>query len=244
MQLRYSKRLLTIASVVIALIATETRTFGQRADRVFVSGKIWTGDAAHPRAQALAISGDKILAVGSNKQIRALAEPETAVVDLNGRLLIPGFHDSHLHFPGESVNSVRLDELETLEAFQNQLAEFAKSHLNLTWISGGGWGYSVFPNQIPHKKYIDLVISDRPVYVSERDGHMGLANSKALEVAGITRDTPDPPNAHIVKDDTGEPTGELKEAAQRLIRSHIPPPTLDELYESFLRHMDEWLQSD
>ncbi|MGH9861900.1 MAG: amidohydrolase [Candidatus Acidiferrales bacterium] len=160
-------------------------------------------------------------------------------MDLKGRLLVPGFQDSHLHFPGASVNSVRLDGLETLEAFQKQLAEFAKSHPNLTWITGGGWGYSAFPNQTVHKKYIDAVISDRPVYVSERDAHMGLANSKALERAGISRDTPDPPNGHIMRDANGEPTGELKEAAQRLVGSHLPSPTEEEVYETLLKHMDE-----
>jgi predicted amidohydrolase YtcJ len=187
----------------------------------------------------VATRGDRIVAVGSTRDIRALAGPESAVVDLKGRLVTPGFQDSHLHFPGSSVNSVELDGLETLAAFQQRLAEFAKSHPALTWISGGGWGYSAFPDQTVHRKYIDAVISDRPVYVSERDGHMGLANSKALELAGITRDTPDPPNGHIVRDANGEPTGELKEAAQRLIRSRMPPRTRDDVYEALLKHMDE-----
>lgn len=229
---------------VLALLATLPigvgfRAAPQQADRIFINGKIWTGDDARPNAEALAVSGDKILAVGSTTEIRALAEPDTAVVDLKGRLLVPGFQDSHLHFPGASINSVRLDGLETLEAFQKQLAEFAKSHPNLTWITGGGWGYSAFPNQTVHKKYIDAVISDRPVYVSERDAHMGLANSKALERAGISRDTPDPPNGHIMRDANGEPTGELKEAAQRLVSSHLPSPTEEEVYETLLKHMDE-----
>jgi predicted amidohydrolase YtcJ len=233
-------RLVSTSTVLaVLLLGSLSQTFAQQADRIFVNGKIWTGDSARPIAEALAISGDKILAVGNNKEIRALAGPETAVLDLKGRLVIPGFHDSHLHFPGESINSVRLDELETLPAFQKQIAEFARTHPKMTWISGGGWGYAVFPNQTPDKKYLDQVVSDRPVYVSERDGHMGLANTKALQIAGITRDTPDPPNGHIVKDARGEPTGELQEAAQRLVRRHIPRPSLDEVYESFLRHMDK-----
>jgi predicted amidohydrolase YtcJ len=233
----------SITFPVLALLSVFTigvsTSFAQHADRIFVNGKVWTGDSARPSAEALAISGEKILAVGSNKEIRALAGPDTAVLDLRGRLLIPGFQDSHLHFPGDSINSVRLDGLETLDVFQKQLAEFAKSHPQLTWISGGGWGYAVFPNQRPEKKYIDAVISDRPVYVSERDGHMGLANSKALQLAGITRDTPNPPNGHIVKDANGEPTGELQEAAQRLIGRLIPSPSLEEVYETLLSHMDE-----
>ncbi len=232
-------RLPVLALLAVSLIGVWTQATPQHADRIFVNGKIWTGDDAHPKAEALAVSGDKILAVGSTKEIRALAGPDTAVVDLKGRLLVPGFQDSHVHFPGASVNSVRLDGLETLDAFQKQLGEFAKSHPNLAWITGGGWGYSAFPNQTVDKKYIDAVISDRPVYVSERDGHMGLANSKALQIAGITRDTPDPPNGHIMKTAQGEPTGELKEAAQRLIRWHMPSPTEQEVYETLLKHMDE-----
>jgi predicted amidohydrolase YtcJ len=211
----------------------------QQADRIFVNGKIWTGDDARPSAEAIAVAGDKILAVGSSQEIRALAGPKTVTVDLGGRLMVPGFQDSHLHFPGESINAVQLDGLESLESFQKVLGDFAKSHPNLAWITGSGWGYSAFPNQTVDKKYIDAVISDRPVYVAERDGHMGLANSQALAIAGITRDTKDPPNGHIMRDASGEPTGELKEAAQSLMRKHIPSETPDEIYQTFLKHMDE-----
>jgi predicted amidohydrolase YtcJ len=228
-----------LALLAVLPAGLEAQEVPPHADRILIHGKIWTGDDAHPSAEALAIRGDKILAVGSTKQIRALAGPHTAIVDLKGCLVVPGFQDSHLHFPGAPVNSVRLDGLETLDAFQKRLAEFAKSQPNLPWITGGGWGYSAFPNQTVDKKYIDAVISDRPVYVSERDGHMGLANSRALQIAGITRDTPDPPNGHIMKDAHGEPTGELKEAAQGLIRRKIPPPSAEDEYQALIQHMDE-----
>ena len=214
-------------------------TAAEHADRIFVNGNIWTADEAHPHAEALAISGDRLLAVGSNAEIRALAMPDTAVLDLHGRLVIPGFQDSHLHFPGPSVNEVDLVGADTLQQFQQRIADFAKSHRMLPWIVGAGWGYALFPNQKPDKKYLDSIVSDRPVYVSERDGHMGLANSKALTLAGITGDTPDPPNGRIMRDGTGQPTGELKEAAQELITSHIPPRSDEDRYESLLQHMDE-----
>jgi predicted amidohydrolase YtcJ len=236
------KKLMTIAIAVLLVTVLSTATTQsekRHADRILINGKIWTADDSQPNAEALAISGDKILAVGSNQEIRSLATSDTAIVDLKGRLVVPGLQDSHLHFPGPSVNSIRLDGLDTLQAFQNALAEFAKSHPDLPWITGGGWGYSAFPDQMPDKKYIDAIISDRPVYVSERDGHMGLANSKALQIAGITRDTHDPPNGHIMKDSKGEPTGELKEAAQDLLRTHIPERTDQDLYESLLQHMNE-----
>jgi predicted amidohydrolase YtcJ len=232
-------RLFTLVLLGVSLIGVATPPRGPHADRIFINGKIWTADKSRPRAEALAISGDKILAVGSTTEILAFRDGDTSVVDLKGRFVVPGFQDSHVHFPGPPLNTVRLEGLETLDTFQKTLAAFAKSYPNLKWISGGGWGYSAFPNQAPNKKYIDAVISDRPVYVSERDGHMGLANSKALEMTGITRDTPDPPNGHVMKDERGEPTGELKEAAQGLIRRHIPPQTEQETYETLLKHMDE-----
>jgi len=219
--------------------AVDAQAPAQRADRIFVNGKIWTADDARPSAEALAVAGDKILAVGSSQEIRALAGPKTVTVDLGGRLMVPGFHDSHMHFPGTSINFVKLDGIETLEGFQKKLGDFAKSHPKLAWIAGAGWVYSGFPNQTVDKKYIDAVISDRPVYVLERDGHMGLANTKALQLAGITRDTKDPPNGHIMRDSNGEPTGELKEAAQSLVRGRIPPETADEVYRSFLKNMEE-----
>jgi predicted amidohydrolase YtcJ len=211
----------------------------EHADRIFLNGKIWTGDDARPSAEALAISGDKIIAVGTNAEIKKLSSSDTAIVDLRGRFVIPGFQDSHLHFPGPSVQEVDLVGADTLEDFQHRIAEFAKTHPTLPWIVGSGWGYAIFPNQIPHKKYLDSIVADRPVYVSERDGHMGVANSKALTIAGIDRNPPDPPNGHIMRDTKGEPTGELKESAQGLLDKYIPPPTADDRYQSLLQHMDE-----
>lgn len=232
------EQIFALALIATVLNAAAAQAATQHADRILVNGKIWTGDDAHPSAEAIAIRGDKILAVGSTTEIRAFAGRNTAIVDLKGRLVIPGFQDSHIHFPGDSINSVRLEGLESIDLFQKQLVDFAKSHPDLLWITGGGWGYSVFPNHKVHKKYIDAVIPDRPVYVSERDGHMGVANSKALELAGITRDTPDLPNGQIMRDASGEPTGEMKEAAHDAMYSHIPPPTDQEIYEAFLHHMD------
>jgi predicted amidohydrolase YtcJ len=211
----------------------------QHPDRILLNGKIWTGDEARPQAQALAVSGDKILMVGSDAEIRALAAPDTAILDLQGRLVVPGFQDSHLHFPGNSINEMDLHGVETLEDFQQRLREFARTHPTLPWITGHGWGYSAFPKQTVDKKYIDEVISERPVYLTERDGHMGFANSRALQIAGISSATTDPPNGHIMKKEDGEPTGELKESAQELMFRKIPPRTLEDQYASLLQHMDE-----
>lgn len=234
------KRLACLLAVaVFSLSCLHAQTKKRHADRIFVNGKIWTADDAEPLARALAMSGDRIIAVGSDEEVRAMAAPDTAVFDLRGHLVVPGFQDSHLHFPGRSVNEVDLHGVETVEDFQQRLSDFAKAHPSLPWITGHGWGYSAFPNQTVDKKYIDAVIRERPVYVLERDGHMGFGNSKALEIAGVTSATPDPPNGHIMKDKNGGPTGEFKEAAQGLIFRRIPPRSMDDEYQSLLAHMDE-----
>lgn len=228
-----------LIATALGSICSFAQTPAQHPDRIFLSGKIWTEDDARPKVQAMAISGDKILAVGTEQEIKSLAASDTAIIDLHGRLVVPGFIDSHLHFPGRSINEIDLAGTNTLEAFQECLADFAKAHPTLPWITGQGWGYSAFPNQTVDRKYIDAVISDRPVYVLERDGHMGFGNSRALQIAGITSATPDPPNGHIMKAPNGEPTGELKEAAQDLILSKLPPRTMEDEYQSLLQHMDE-----
>ena len=208
-------------------------------DRIFVNGRIWTGDDARPSAEAMAIGGDKIVAVGTTVEVRALAAADTPVVDLHGRRVVPGFNDAHLHFPGPSIDVVDLAGAESLAELQRRIADFAKARPASRWVIGRGWGYSAFPDGKPNKKHLDAVVADRPAYITERDGHMGLANSRALALAGITRATPDPPNGRLVRDASGEPTGELQEAAQDLVDSHIPPASFDETYAAFRRHIDD-----
>src|SRR5262249_12638263 len=195
----------------------------QSADRIFVGGKIWTGDKAKPWAQAMAVTGEIISAVGNDAEIMKLKAPNTKVVNLNGRFVSPGFNDAHMHFLVR--DQVMIEESDNLETIQKKLDEFAKANPKATCILGQGWGYAAFPNNKPDKKYFDAIVSDRPVILDERDGHMTLVNSKALEMAKITRDTPDPAKGRIVKDEKGEPTGELQESAQNLVESLISPPT-------------------
>jgi hypothetical protein len=230
------KTLSLCAVAVAALAATQPPP---RADRIFVNGTIWTGEEGRARASAMAIGGDRILAVGSNDEVRAHASADTTIVDLRGRLVVPGFQDSHLHLPGASINQIDLSDVATLREFQQRLADFARAHPALPWITGHGWGYSAFPNRTVDKRFIDEVIADRPVYVTERDGHMGLANSKALESAGVGSNTADPPNGRIVRNGQNEPTGELQEAAQGLVRRRIPPESADDRYRALIQHMDD-----
>jgi predicted amidohydrolase YtcJ len=212
---------------------------GNHVDRVFVNGRIWTGDNAQPWAEAIAVSGDTLVGVGSTAEIRSMAASDTAVVDLNGRFVTPGFQDSHIHFPGPSIYSVDLSDVTTLAQFQAKLKAFAEAHPDLPWIVGKGWGYSVFPKLIADKKYIDAVIPDRPVFLEARDGHMALANSAAIRLAGVNASTQDPPNGDIMKGKDGEPTGEFKENALKLITSKIPEDSDDVRYRTLITHLDE-----
>src|SRR5215510_4822068 len=130
--------------VALTAVCGLAQTPQQAVDRIFVNGKIWTADDARPAAEGMAIRGDKIVAVGTTEDVKKLAGPNTAVVDLHGRLIVPGFQDSHAHWPGSSVNDVDLHQAETLEEFQSRLAEFARAHPKLPWLTGHGWGYSAF----------------------------------------------------------------------------------------------------
>ncbi len=232
-----------LASTLLAMPAWAEPAPSGHVDRIFVNGRIWTGDEAQPWAEALAVSGDTLVGVGDDAEIKAMAATDTAVIDLAGRFVTPGFQDSHIHFPGPSINSVDLSDVTTLAEFQDKLKAFAEAHPELPWIVGKGWGYAIFPDEKADKKYIDAVISDRPVYVAARDGHMGLANSAALRVAGVTAATQDPPNGHIMKAENDEPTGEFKEAAQRLIRQVIPAETEEVRYRTLITHLDRMAQA-
>src|SRR5581483_7151292 len=162
---RMTDRLLCAAAAIFAaIVSLSAQPPGVHVDRILVNGNIWTGDPATPRAEALAVAGDTIAAVGSSAEIRALATADTVVFDAGGRLVVPGFQDSHLHFPGGSVDEVDLHGAATLAEFQKRLADFARTHPTLRWITGHGWDYAAFPNQTVDRKYIDAVISDRPVY--------------------------------------------------------------------------------
>jgi predicted amidohydrolase YtcJ len=206
------------------------------ADQIFTGGKIWTGDKSHPWAQSMAISGELITAVGSDSEILKLKAPNTKVVKLNDHFVSPGFNDAHMHFLVR--DQIMIEESDNLETIQKKLGDFAKANPKSTCILGRGWGYAAFPDQKPDKKYLDAIVSDRPVILDERDGHMTLVNSKALELAKITRDTPNPAKGRIVHDANGEPTGELQEAAHNLVADLITMPTTEENYQTLKKLLD------
>ncbi len=185
-----------------------------------------------PHANAVAVIGSRIVAVGGNEEIRRWVGPATLVVDLHGRLVVPGFNDAHVHFyqGGDALASVQLRSARSREEFRDRIAAFAAHLPPGRWVLNGAWDHENWsPVRLPTRQLIDAVTPGHPVWVWRLDGHMGLANSQALKLAGIDRNTPDPPGGAIVRDDHGEPTGVLKDAAIEMIARVIPPPTKDEI---------------
>ena len=201
------------------------------ADLIVTNAKIWTVDKSLPMAQAVAVLGDRIVAVGSNADVDAWRGPHTHVIDAGGKLLLPGFNDAHVHFVsgGMQLTNVQLNDATTPEEFARRIGERAKITPKGEWIVGGNWDETKWnPPNMPTKELIDAVTPDTPVFVSRYDGHMGLANSVALRLAGITANTPDPPGGTVVRDAQGNPTGALKDAATDYIDKVIPPLTHDQ----------------
>jgi len=201
------------------------------ADLVITNAKVWTVDKSRPSAQAVAVFGDRIVAVGSNADIEAWRGPHTQVIDAGGKLLLPGFNDAHVHFVsgGQQLDNVQLKDVTNPEEFARRIAERAKATPKGEWILGGTWDETKWnPPDMPTKEMIDPVTPDTPVFVSRYDGHMGLANSLALRLAGITANTPDPPGGTIVRDARGNPTGALKDAAIDYIDKVVPPLSHDQ----------------
>jgi len=205
------------------------------ASLVLLNGKIWTVNDAQPRAQAVACLGSRIVAVGSNGEIRKWIGAGTEAIDLGGKLVLPGFNDAHVHFfsGGENLASVQLRDAKSEEELRRRIAEFAAKQPAGRWITGGDWDHENWtPARLPTRQSIDAVTTGHPVFVNRLDGHMALANSEALRLAGITRDTPDPPGGTIVRDAAGEPTGVLKDAAMERMYRTIPEPSQDRIADA------------
>lgn len=211
----------------------------EKADRIFVNGRIWTGDEARPFVEALAVRGTTILAVGTTREIRRHKEDPTDVVDLKGRLVVPGFNDAHLHFVGGSLSLEQLDLRDAAGAqeLQKRLGAYARAHPDRAWIVGRGWAYGDL-GESPHRRLLDAVVADRAVWLRDRDGHSGWANTVTLLAAGITRLTKDPDGGVIVRDEKGEPTGLLKESAMALVGRHVPPVASEEKYRAVKRALE------
>ncbi len=200
------------------------------AELALVNGAVYTVDAARRWAQAVAVAGGRIAAVGSDADIRELVGPRTEVIDLRGRMLLPGFQDAHVHPPAAGVDMLQCDlhDATGVQGYLEAIRTYAETHPDAAWILGGGWAMDAFPGGTPTKDLLDETVQDRPVFLPNRDGHSAWVSSAALKLAGITRDTPDPVDGRIERDGLGEPSGTLHEGAMRLVGDLAPEPTPSE----------------
>lgn len=201
------------------------------ADLILEKGAVYTLNKAQPWAEAAAVAGGKIVFVGSNSGAKKFRGAGTQVLDLAGKMVLPGFQDSHIHLisGGMELGQCSLNDLQTKEEILGKIRSYAAENPDKEWIVGGGWPLTAFPGGNPTKEELDAVVSDRPVYLSAADGHSTWVNSRALDLAGITAETPDPKNGRIErKAGTGEPSGTLREAASSLVGRLIPEPSAEE----------------
>src|SRR6266568_2872275 len=200
------------------------------ADLIVTNARVWTVDPSRPEAEALAILGDRLVAVGSRAEVEAWRGPSTEVIDAGGRRVLPGFNDAHVHFVDGSAKLSRVDlkDARSPDEFTRRIAAAARALPKGQWVLGGNWDDQGFAHpQLPTRQWMDATTADRPVWVDRYDGHMAVANGLALKLAGVTAATKDPPGGEIVRDARGEPTGLLKDAAMGFVSRVVPPLTAE-----------------
>ncbi|MFL5766513.1 MAG: amidohydrolase [Actinomycetota bacterium] len=214
------------------------------ADLVLTNARVYTVDAARRWAQAVAIRDGRIVAVGTDADMEPLTGAATEVRDLGGRMVLPGFQDSHIHPPSGGIVRTRCDLHDAYgrDEYLGIIREYAESHPDVEWILGSGWSMDAFPGGTPTREDADSVVPDRPMTLANRDGHGSWVNSKALEIAGIDRDTPDPVDGRIERNAAGDPTGALHEGAMELVDRHAPKDTQED-YEEGIRVAQAYLHS-
>ncbi len=217
---------LLLVAVVLVTACSRNSEAPQPASMIVVGAPIWTGNPQQPWAEALASRDDRIVAVGSRAEIEAMSGAGTLVIQADGGLLVPGFIDTHVHFAtgGSSLASVQLRDAMTPAEFTRRIAEFVRTVAPGEWVLDGAWDHENWGGELPAKEWIDAATPDNPVWIYRLDGHMALANSVALKLAGVDADSPDIDGGEIVRDAAGYPTGVLKDNAMTLIDDAIPPP--------------------
>ncbi len=213
---------------------------GVVVERLYTNGVIWTGVDGAPDASVLGVREGVVVYVGDGRDVSFNDAPAT---DLGGRFVMPGFIDNHVHFfsGGAALASVDLRDAATRDEFVSRIADYAAGLPAGRWVLNGNWDHTLWGGELPHRDWIDADTGNTPVFVMRLDGHMGLANSAALELAGITAATAAPDGGEIVRDAAGEPTGVVKDNAMNLVFAAIPEPTSDEMLEMFALAQDHAL---
>ncbi|MGW7434031.1 amidohydrolase [Streptomyces sp. NPDC054861] len=208
----------------------------RHADLVLLNGTIWTASPVRHRISALAVTGGRITALGTDREVREHIGPRTEVTDLGGRFVQPGFTDAHVHpvIAGIGMLGCDLSADRTAPDYRATIAAYAAAHPGAAWIQGSGWSFDAFPGGLPHRDRLDDILPDRPAYFPVRDGHSAWVNSRALAMAGVDRHTPDPADGRIERDATGEPTGVLHEGAMTLVGALVPPASAAEARSGLL----------
>ena len=222
------------------------------AATIYIHANIYTGvvgdSSSHTvqRAEAMAVRGDKLIAVGSESDVTKLKGPRTKLVDLHGHFVMPGFNDAHMHLTeaGRKKLTVDLTGTRSLQEFQDRIRKYVKDAAPHEWITGSGWDETLWPgSHLPTRGDIDEVTKDHPVFLVRIDGHVAVANTAALKIAQVTPATRNPQGGELARDASGEPNGILRETAQSVVASLIPPPTPEkhrEAIEAALRDIARW----
>lgn len=224
-----------ITGIVILLFVAHTVAQSLNADLIVVNGKIRLMDEKNSNVDAVAVKGNTIVAVGTDAEIRRLAGSNTKIIDLKGKTVIPGFNDAHVHFSetGAQLSSVDLRDAKTPQEFVERIKAFAAKLPKGRWILGGKWDHENWtPANLPTAVMIDAVTPDNPVFIDRLDGHMALANSLAMSLAKVDKNTKDVAGGEIVRDANGNPTGVFKDAAMNYFTSSIPAPSWEQRIEA------------
>ena len=224
----YAVAFIVGVTLIAGLIVRAQREDDGAVDLIVINGKVYAAEGGAELAEAVAVRGNKVIRVGSNREIQRLKRAQTVVIDAKGGAVMPGFNDAHAHLisGGLSLDQVNLGDATTIDEIKDTIRVWSESHPERAWITGRGWYYQPFNGAMPTRQMLDALVPDRPAYLIAYDGHTGWANTRALKAAGITRRTKNPANGVIVKDPrTGEPSGALKEAAMALMAAAAPQPT-------------------
>jgi len=224
----YAVAFIVGVTLIAGLIVGAQREDDGAVDLIVINGKVYGADGGADLAEAVAVRGNKVIRVGSNREIQRLKRAQTVVIDAKGGAVMPGFNDAHAHLisGGLSLDQINLGDATTVDEIKDTIRVWSESHPERAWITGRGWYYQPFNGAMPTRQMLDALVPDRPAYLIAYDGHTGWANTRALKAAGINRRTRNPANGVIVKDPrTGEPNGALKEAAMALMTAAAPKAT-------------------